>query len=553
MDKYEGLKEFDAAFDPKPQESAAGVWKATPEQEAIYDAIAGDQNVVVRALAGTGKTTVAVKGNDRAKGRRGFVAFNKHIADELGRRLGTNAKSCTLHSLGNAANNRVFGHAGDPDENKTERLLLESNGMRFAYEDRRGNLRPTSEAIEILNAARFCRLTLTDPQNDEAFDGMVEHFGLYDLPSDADKIIGNLLDRCSQLTKTRDYTDMVWLPVVRNLPVEQFDYLAVDEVQDLNRCQQELAALACKGGRMAPIGDELQSLYGFTGADPESMPRLTERLRSSARGARVMPMTVTFRCPRSHVALANRLVPDLKAAGEAAEGKIEDIDPERVTELAGPGDLIICRKNAPLVGQTFALLAAGKPAVMLGRDFGKGLTALLNKLNPGTCDELIAKVRKWLDKEVDRLERKRANESAVQSATDKAACLLELASYEDSVGAVRDRIKWLSAESADPKRSIRLSSVHRAKGSEADRIIIVEPECMPMISKKTKSWEIQQEKNILYVALTRAKSELYFAGPQPAVLGGPAVSPRQMKTLRPERPDPFAAFDRDVEEFENGR
>jgi DNA helicase-2/ATP-dependent DNA helicase PcrA len=545
------LTQFDNDFNPAKRATTAGR-KPTAQQTDIYDAIAGDQHVVVRALAGTGKTTTAVDGNGHAKGRRGFCCFNKHIAVEMGRRLGTTAAATTMHAMGNRAVRQRFKPTGEPDQRKTEKLLLDMDFCRFGICGAHGNSRPTSEGIEILALTRLCKLTLTDPADAEALGDLTDHFGMTELPSDAGAVAANLLDRCRESTKTIDFDDMVWLPVVHNLNVDRYDVLFVDEVQDLNRAQQKLATMASRDGRMVPIGDELQSLYGFTGADPESMPRLTKALQSTRRGAKVMPLTVTFRCPKSHVDVANRLVPDLRAADTAADGIVADVGVDAVERLAVPGDLVICRKNAPLVAETFALLSKGTPAVMLGRDFGKGLIALVDRLKADDISDLIQKLHAWSAKEAEKLTKKNAPESAFQVVEDKAACLMEMASHEDTVWGLRQRIDRLFADIADPAKTVRLSSVHRAKGSEADRVFIVEPQCMPMVSKKTKPWEAQQERNILYVAITRAKKELYFCGQRPEMLGGPAKQ-RENDKRRPERPDPFAAFDRDVDEFENGR
>ena len=84
----------------------------TVEQQAIFDALANvdSGNILVRARAGTGKTTTILQGLSHAPeaitGRVLLAAFNKSIATELGakvRRMGLadNVECSTLHSLGN--------------------------------------------------------------------------------------------------------------------------------------------------------------------------------------------------------------------------------------------------------------------------------------------------------------------------------------------------------------------------------------------------------------------------------------------------------------------
>ena len=60
------------------------------------------------------------------------------------------------------------------------------------------------------------------------------------------------------------------------------------------------------------------------------------------------------------------------------------------------------------------------------------------------------------------------------------------------------------------KNAVVLSTAHKSKGLEADRVLILTPSDFPMITKYSKDWEIQQEYNLKYVAWTRAKKELVF-------------------------------------------
>ena len=71
-----------------------------------------------------------------------------------------------------------------------------------------------------------------------------------------------------------DFDDMIWLPVALNLPIPMtFDFLIVDEYQDSNITQQELALRFCPSGRMVIVGDRYQSIYQFRGADTMAIPR----------------------------------------------------------------------------------------------------------------------------------------------------------------------------------------------------------------------------------------------------------------------------------------
>lgn len=477
---------------------------------------------MVEAVAGSGKTTTAVGCARAAKGKVGFVAFNKHIAEELGRRLGGTATATTLHGLGFAAVKKALPGA-ELDEQKPRRLL-ERLRPRWMIATKSGRVLWYEEGQATLALARLARLTLTDENCAQSLRRLARHYSV-EIPEGAfdqiAKATAELIQGGAEQTAVIDYDDMIWLPSRLGLPVERFDTLLVDEAQDLNQAQQNLARRAADGRRLVVLGDRRQSLYGFTGADPEAMPHLVEDLAADACGAAERPLTVTFRCPHSVVELAQRIVPRIEAAAGAVDGVVRFCAPESAGGEMRPGDLAVCRLNAPLVSLAYRLLRDGTPAVMLGRDFASDLTGLVARSNAKGTVELIAWLREKRDWKLRQLERRDAPESQVQMAVDRYQCLEELASACSSIGELRDNIGRLFAESKDRSKVVTLASVHRAKGSEADRVFVIAPEKMPLeFRKKQQDWEAVQELNLLYVAVTRAKRELVFAGPLPAPLGG---------------------------------
>ncbi len=60
--------------------------------------------------------------------------------------------------------------------------------------------------------------------------------------------------------------------------------------------------------------------------------------------------------------------------------------------------------------------------------------------------------------------------------------------------------------------TVTLSTVHRAKGLEGERIFILQANDLPLTWRNQTQWQRQQEDNLLYVALTRSKSKLYVVG-----------------------------------------
>jgi superfamily I DNA/RNA helicase len=318
--------------------------------------------------------------------------------------------------------------------------------------------------------------------------------------------------------------------------------LLVDEAQDLNRCQQHLARKA--GKRLIFCGDPKQSIYGFAGADCESMSRLERELGETPQGVRHLSLTVTRRCSKSVVKEAQKYVPDFSAFVDNPEGKVsrmaliggEKVNPNPKSadgkdysyqvvpyrEVVEDGDMILCRCNAPLVSECFRFLREGRKANIQGRDVGQGLINTIKKMpsckskDPNETysqfwvSTLISDLDDWLHVEQTKERAKRnPQDSKLINLQDRHDCILEFCATASYVKEVIDKINAVFSDEA--KGNILLSSVHKAKGLEAKRVFILMPEAAPMPHPMARSpWEREQEINLLYVAITRAIEELVF-------------------------------------------
>ena len=111
---------------------------------------------------------------------------------------------------------------------------------------------------------------------------------------------------------------MIWFPFVYRLNVGKFDVVFVDEAQDLNQAQIAMVLSANKmDGRIIAVGDPAQSIYQFRGADSEAIPNFINKL-----GAKTLPLSVTYRCPKRVVSLAQEIVPDIMASPGAKDGTV---------------------------------------------------------------------------------------------------------------------------------------------------------------------------------------------------------------------------------------
>lgn len=491
----------------------------SPQQEAIWSAIEdGTSHVVVDARAGVGKTFTLVGAVDRTGDlKTGLLASNRHIAVELQARVPRGVKACTLHSLGNAAVRQAFDVRGEPDGRK-----LDSIAKRIAPEAKVWG----PSVKECVTLARLVKYSRIKPSDLDGIRRLADRHGL-DLGPGRDRCLalaGKLVEESRRDTKRIDYDDMIDLPVALDLPVETFELLLLDEAQDTSPLQQALAMRSCEGGRLVVAGDPHQAIYGFSGADPDALPTLRRNLGESFLGAESLPLTMTRRCPAAHVDLVQGLVPDFAALPDAPDGEIACVDPgsdEDFRFQPSPGDLIICRTNAPVVGVAFRLVTQNTRVVIRGRDLGRGLASLVERLKPDGIRDLTRKLAAYRDGELARLVDEDAPAAAVESLTDRCLCLSFLMQVAGSVDEVLDRIAKVFVPEDDPKAlagAVVCSSIHRAKGLEADTVVIVKPELLPHPAAE-QPWEQVQERNLAYVAATRSKRRLVFAGDVPAIFG----------------------------------
>jgi len=176
------------------------------------------------------------------------------------------------------------------------------------------------------------------------------------------------MERALAKDGTIDFDDMVYVPVRNEWVRGWWDLVVVDEAQDMNAAQLLLALGACRDeGRIAVVGDDRQAIYGFRGADSGSLDRLKSELAATELG-----LTITYRCPSSVVALAARLVPDYRAAPTAPAGIVRTIPEDGIAAQAQPGDFVLSRKNAPLVGVCLRLLRRGSAPACRGRTSAAG-------------------------------------------------------------------------------------------------------------------------------------------------------------------------------------
>lgn len=489
-------------------------------QKAIFDYIQHEKgNLVVEAAAGSGKTYTLVKAlslipQDK---RVLMTAFNKDIVKELTKKVKEfpNVEVRTLHGLGMILTTRGLGIGGmKPEGYKYTQLiynhwqdLTKTNINKLSRNARKSFVENTKKLVD------FGRFYLATTRSE-----MIELMTKYDIPCVADEVdvALKIMAIGGKNLDSIDYTDMIWMPHIYDLHLQEceYDFIMVDECQDLNVAERNLVLRCLKeGGRLIAVGDSNQCIYGFSGSDPDSF-----RAIQSIPNTVSMPLSISYRCPESVVKFAQNLVPSIEAKQGAEEGVI--LDCVSLNDVHD-GDMVLCRNNAPLLQVYCKLLEQGKRAYIRGSDVGKNLQNIVigthkdylhtNLKQDGVFIRLYEDLfnsRKTIMERYGISQEDAMKHETIQAKLDMIRALEVLGADLTTTEELTKKIGDIFPKN-DKGEGIMLSTVHKAKGLEADNVFIACASLMPSKSALDE-WQVQQERNLMYVAYTRAKKVLGF-------------------------------------------
>lgn len=525
----------DRQLEAQQAEAVAADFIASPYQQDIFDWFAhGYGNLVVRARAGTGKTTTILRGIQLAPEDSILLcAFNKRIQEELANRLECDkARAQTLNSVGyrtllRSGLSRAWTRMGEKSWDRENWLATQVTGG-MPYGAKRLVAKLVTKAREIHPLVHtYDKPQITLCQLAVDFDILPDPGSFLPLADIANATLRAMDIAADQEPSESgiDFADQLFLPLRKQLLRAEYDMVVVDEAQDMTAAQLMMARAVCHPyGRFVIVGDDRQAIYGFRGADSDSLDRLKKEL-----DAEELPLSKTYRCPKRVVALAQKMVPDLEVNTTAPEGTVDTIASlDGIVLTAEPGDFVLSRKNAPIARVAMALLRSQKKAKILGRDIGQGLKSLIRDLAKGdAANSLPAFLRRlstWEDKQCDRLLAMK-REDRCDAIHDQANTLRALSTDASGVPGLTARIDYLFTD--DGTGNVVCSTVHKAKGLEANRVFVLKStfflpvscECghrhplspckrcpckahVPNLSKQ------REEQNLWYTAITRAKKHL---------------------------------------------
>ncbi len=354
-------------------------------------------------------------------------------------------------------------------------------------------------------------------------------------------------------------------PEVARAVRDQYRHFVVDEYQDVNPLQQRLLD-AWLGGRaeICVVGDPNQTIYSFTGADPDYLLGFADRYGD----AEVVKLERDYRSTPQVVGLANRLIgmaplrkglPGLRLLGQRPDGVeprfVEHADEPaeaaavaaRCKALIGEGTpaseiAVLFRINAQSQVYESALADVGVPYVLRGgerffeRPEVREAVLLLRGAAAGGSEPgtLVPTVRDVLAS-VGWVEHRPPAGGAARDRWQSLAALVDLAvdlvaenSSLDLPGFVSHLAQRADAQHAPTVQGVTLASMHAAKGLEWDAVFVVGlvDGMLPISQSLSRPEAVEEERRLLYVAITRAREQLTLSWSLSRNPGGKRARPR---------------------------
>lgn len=526
-----------------------------------------NKNLLVNALAGSGKSSTACLLTEHSKTSDIYIAFNSSVVAEFKNKIkNPKTKVMTIHSLAysimlyNVEQEKPVikkSGFGARNSNSSSKVILDNFKPYKILDDlitkEYGKYVPFTKRVFLkdsyVNLYNLCRLTLTnmsintDVRNLIKDHTLFEYYGdeNYSAPS-IEEITSTLkkLDTKSQdLFETErivDFTDMIWITYNKLLSKEwsvpywaMYTNIYCDEIQDFSNIQLNfLKFIKRANGRYVFIRDFHQAIYNFSRANAQAFKQIPKMFAPVEE----FDLPVCYRCAKSHLNRVNREygIPILPR-DNAPEGFIKTIEKKDIVNYVQAGDMIISRKNKWVAPVILDLAKNGIPVYIEDKE----MVAAIKKIIDSSKEYTVRGLKRSLRDTVNSFNKKLSElifkdnqvgeendeESKLQAVTSTTAKIdninfvLEILEGYEENHSPNDTIFLFSSfvtrllNTTPSLDCVRLCSIHKAKGLEAENVFVLNEARINYDFRNSKEQNIQ-EKNLSYIATTRAKNGLYL-------------------------------------------
>lgn len=406
-----------------------------------------------------------------------------------------------------------------------EKGKLDLIGEGEAYgEEKSGEIEAGKRLVSLAKAAGFGLPNFPSVTDAEAWKTLAKQHGQQEAETldNVVRIAQSIFAASVRDTSTMDFDDYLYFLLFYNLPLPVWQFIFYDEAQDATPIVIEfLRRMALQGTRILYVGDEKQNINVFMGAVSGAMRKLQEIL-----DADVYPLPVSYRCSKAAADLANEVFPDSVIAADGnAQGSVEYIE-ESALDCCNliTGEAVLSRTHKLLITGALQLIKARKSFCY------KGIAATVQRMErqlwiakaagKETGATSLSDIARELLARQETLEAKHTTPGKnpppwVQVCRDTTEALvtvlIETATDGGNIDTVSDYLSTLG-KAENGKSGPTLSTLHASKGAEFNTVYILGPMVSPLAVTPE---ELDAEKCLKFVGLTRSKDKIVFVTPSP--------------------------------------
>lgn len=411
-------------------------------------------------------------------------------------KLPSNCSATTFNSLGNQLCRQNMGYTKLNEDKLSNILSFEICNKNYKM------FKALYPAIQLC-AVLKCLGTEPDKVTQELCEQVEEMYCLDSADSpEYYNVVHRLYSDSAKKPAVIDYNDQILYPTLRGFNFPYYDVIFVDEAQDLNQAQIDLLLGFTRTNprlEIIAVGDPYQAIYGFRGSSVDAVDKLKSTFTMTETS-----LLTCWRCSRAVIAEAQKVVPDIQPRPDAQEGEVTNQDETCSPLTTLNGDFVLCRTRAPLIKLALMYIKSNQTFQFRAGHEIEYLISLHRKLE--NCPSIGAYLDTSLTQAQEdvkklKLARKLAKVNITRDSYD---ILRTVATQSDSVQDIPinlDRI-FEHNSSYGPV----LSTIHRSKGLEAPTVYLLRPDLLPH-PMSTSQWQLDQERNLKYVAITRARNK----------------------------------------------